>query len=331
MAMNMDRRGFLSLGAAAAAGWAMPVEAKVAPGAGRVKYIFFTDTHLEPELKGDVGSAQAFAKIKAIKPEFCIQGGDHCFDLAVAPRERSMMLLDLYQKTEHTLDMPIHHVLGNHDVFGRGSKSGVSESDPLYGKKAFEQKFDAKTYRSWDYKGYHFIVLDSVQITPDRYYSAWIDDPQIAWLKDDLAAVKPGMPIVISVHCPLISAANEYKSPWHEPDPGQAKYPTFLTGNAWQVLPLFEGHNILGVFQGHTHLNEVVYWRDIPFITSGAICGNWWMGSRWGTPEGFTVVELDRGRIRWRYETYGWTSVKPEADPLPVILQPSVPGSWPTT
>ena len=79
----------------------------------------------------------------------------------------SLMLLDLYQKTERSLDgIPIHHVIGNHDVFGRDPASNITLTDPLYGKKAFEQAFKTKTYRSFDQAGYHFILLDSIQITP---------------------------------------------------------------------------------------------------------------------------------------------------------------------
>jgi hypothetical protein len=95
------------------------------------------------------------------------------------------------------------------------------------------------------------------------------------------------------------------------------------------VLPLFDGHNVIGVLQGHTHVNEVVYWRNVPYITSGAVCGNWLKGSRWGTPEGFTVVELSHGKIEWRYEAYGWISSAPERDLYPVVMNPSVPGLWP--
>src|SRR5690242_15600085 len=102
--LSMDRRRFLSLGAAAAASAALPLHAaQQASSAGSVKFVFFTDTHIEPELNGGEGCAKAFARIKSLKPEFCIQGGDHCIDLTSEPRERSMMLIDLYKKTEHIL------------------------------------------------------------------------------------------------------------------------------------------------------------------------------------------------------------------------------------
>jgi Icc protein len=75
----------------------------------------------------------------------------------------------------------------------------------------------------------------------------------------------------------------------------------FLLANAHQVLPLFEGHNLIAVLQGHVHLNETVYWRNIPFIASRAVCGNWWKSSLLGAPEDLTVFELYQGTARWRH------------------------------
>ena len=229
------------------------------------------------------------------------------------------MLLDLYQKTERALDgVPIHHVIGNHDVFGRDPVSGVSPTDPLYGKQAFEQRFATKTYRSFDQKGYHFILLDAIQISPDREYDAFIDDAQLAWLKQDLAATPAGTPIVIASHVPLVSAVAQYAPPGDKI--GKAR--GLLLTNTYAVLSLLEGHNVIAVLQGHTHINETVYFNNIPFITSGAVSGNWWAGPRWGSPEGFTVLDLAEGGAYWRYQAYDWTSPAPTPSPYPTVLHP---------
>ena len=76
-------------------------------------------------------------------------------------------------------------------------------------------------------------------------------------------------------------------------------------------LASIETANVLAVLQGHTHVNEVVAYKNTQYITSGAVCGNWWHGARLGTPEGFTVVSLREGKITTRYETYGFRSVAP--------------------
>jgi len=331
----LDRRRFLSLSAAAAAASALPTPAQSTAQstpppskAGTLRLIFFTDTHTQPELSAAEGTALALGKIKSLKPDLCIQGGDHCFDLAAVPRERSLLLLELYQKTEHALDgIPIHHVIGNHDVFGRDPGANVSTSDPLYGKKAFEQRFNTKTYRSFDDGGYHFILLDSIQITPQRDFDAMVDPDQLAWLTHDIASTPAATPILVVSHVPLVSAAPQYAPPGDRASKAAAYQAItglhgFLLGNAREVTQLFEGHNVIAVLQGHTHINETVFWRDTPYITSGAVCGNWWKGSRWGTPEGFTVLDLHDGTAHWHYETYGWKSSALEPDPLHSIPRP---------
>ncbi len=327
----LDRRHFLSLATLAAAAHTLPASAPApAVSPGSLKLVFFTDTHIQPELQAGEGTALAMQKIRSLKPDLCIQGGDHCFDLAAVPRDRSLMLLDLYTKTEQTLNgIPIHHVIGNHDVFGRVPSTGVQPADPLYGKKAFEQRFNTKTYRSFDEKGYHIILLDSIQITPEREFDAMIDPVQLAWLAADLAATPAGTPMIVVSHVPLVSAAPQYSLPDDKAAKAAAYQALtnlhgFLVGNARQVIDLFEGHRVIAVLQGHTHINETVFWRDVPYITSGAVSGNWWRGSRWGTPEGFTVLELGAGAVHWRYETYGWKSPEPTPDPLPSIAHPTL-------
>ncbi|CAN5768106.1 phosphodiesterase [soil metagenome] len=320
---DLSRRRFLTLSAAAAAYPALSLSAQKIATPGNLRFIFFTDTHNQPELSANEGTTLALRKIKSLKPDLCIQGGDHVMDITETSRERSLMLLDLYQKTEHALDgIPVHHVLGNHDVFGRDPKSGIALTDPLYGKKAFEQRFNTRTYRSFDHSGYHFILLDAIGITPNRDFDAVIDPIQLQWLKQDLAATPADTPIIITSHVPLVSAAAQYAPPY-KGNTNPALH-TYLLGNAFEVLPLFEGKNVIAVLQGHTHLNEVVYWRNIPFITSGAVCGNWWKGSILGTPEGFTVFELSGGAARWHYETYGWRTVAPQVDSFRPILNPRI-------
>ena len=173
--------------------------------------VFFTDTHTQPELRANEGTALAMRKIRSLKPDLCLQGGDHVMDMTSVPRERSVRLLEEYTRTQDALDgIPIEHVIGNHDVFGRSPDSGVATSDPLYGKKAFEQRFSAKTYRSFDRAGYHFVILDSIQTTPEREFDAMIDPAQLQWLGADLQATPVETPIVVATHVPLVSAAPQY-------------------------------------------------------------------------------------------------------------------------
>ncbi len=301
------RRQFLTLLGATGLAAAAPSSLFAAPAAEPFTFLFLTDAHLQPELNAAIGTDMAFKRARNIKADFAINGGDHVFDSLGVPKERALALFDLYGKTEQDLGLKVHHTLGNHDVLGVYPASGMPPTDPLYGKKLFEDRF-GKLFYSFDHKGHHFIVLDSIGITPDRAYEGRIDAAQLQWLAADLAALPAGTPIIVSVHIPLVTAYAAYLP---EP-PKPAAHHSLTVANANEVLDLFAGHNVLGVLQGHTHVNETVEWKGVPYITSGAVCGNWWQGTHLGTPEGFTVVTVANNKLTTHYETYGFKSVDPK-------------------
>jgi 3',5'-cyclic-AMP phosphodiesterase len=305
---STSRRQFLTLLGATGLSAAVPsVLAASAPVQEPFTFLFVTDAHLQPELNGVLGTDLAFKKAREIKADFAINGGDHVFDALGVPKQRALALFDLYDKTEQDLGLKLHHTIGNHDVLGLYPASGIAQDDPLYGKKLFEQRF-GKLYYSFDHKGHHFIVLDSIGITPDHAYEGRIDAAQLQWLAADLAALPAGTPIIVSVHIPLVTAFAAYM-----PEPATAPTHHGLSvANASEVLDLFSGHNVLGVLQGHTHINETVIWKGVPYITSGAICGNWWHGTRLGTPEGFTVVTVANNKLTTRYEPSGFKTIAPQ-------------------
>jgi 3',5'-cyclic AMP phosphodiesterase CpdA len=301
--VNSTRREFLTLLGATGLAAAAP-RSLFAATPEPFSFLFVTDAHIQPELNAAVGTDMAFKKARTFKADFAIQGGDHVFDALGVPKQRALALFDLYDKTEQDLGLKVYHTIGNHDVLGIYTASGIPSTDPQYGKKLFEDRF-GKRYYSFDHKGHHFIVLDSIGITPDHAYEGRIDAEQLKWVATDLAALPKATPIIVSVHIPLVSAFASYI-----PAPAiPARYQSLTVANANEVLAIFEGHNVIGVLQGHTHINENVDYRGVNYITSGAICGNWWKGIRMGTPEGFTVVNVANGRMTTHYETYGFRAL----------------------
>lgn len=310
--MILDRRTFLKTAAATGAAAALTGPAAFDLSAetkspGSFDFVFFTDTHIEPELDAAHGCGLCFKKIAALKPEFAVMGGDHVYDATSVGADRANTVFDLYKKTEQSLQVPIHHAIGNHDPFGIIEKGGVPTSDPAYGKKMYEDRI-GKTYYSFDHKGYHFIVLDSIQPTGDRLWEARIDDKQMSWLAADLQSTPTSTPVVGVVHVPLVTAFATFGA---DPTRPAGKYNTLTVANTQEVLKTFEGHHLIAVLQGHTHVNEIVEYKNAKFITGGAVCGNWWHGPRMGFPEGFTVVSLREGKIATRYEASGFQSVDP--------------------
>ena len=315
--MSLTRRRFLSLAAATGSAAAIPLRLHAA-SADEFTFLFLTDTHLQPELHGIEGCRMAFKKARTIHADFAIQGGDHIFDGLAVPLSRSLPLFATYEETQQQLGLKTYHTVGNHDVLGIYTASGMNPGDANYGKSYFEQHIGPR-YQSFDHKGVHFIVLDSIGLTPERGYYGLIDDAQMQWLKADLAKQGAATPIIVVSHIPIISAYYYYLQPPAKP----TAYNSLTVSNGWQIWPLFEGRNVLGVLQGHTHVNERVEWHGVPYITGGAVCGDWWKGSHVGTPEGFTVCTVRGGKLLTRYGTYGF-----HADPVAATTSQAATGRF---
>lgn len=262
-------------------------------------FVHFTDTHIQPELGAEQGCRKAFRKITALHPDFAVSGGDLVFDTLAVDRPRAHQLFGMYTEVAKELELPVYNTIGNHDVFGLYTKSGVSPTDELYGKRMFED-YIGRLYHSFDHKGWHFIVLDSIGMTPERQYIGHIDDEQLEWLKKDLAVTGTTTPIVVFTHIGLLTAF-----PFVVNAPGTSTAGVVIT-NTREVLAALAPYKVKAVLQGHTHVIENIRYKDTQFITSGAVSGNWWKGQRFGFDEGFAVLTVRGDEIFWRYETYGW-------------------------
>ncbi len=273
----------------------------------RFSFVHFTDPHIQPELRATEGCRDCFRKIHTLKPDFVLAGGDLVFDANETSRTRAVDLFRLYGDTLRNIEAPVYTTPGNHDVVGLSTKSGIAASDPMYGKKYFEDTIGAR-HQSFQHKGWQFILLDSIGVLPGGKFRGFIDEEQLTWLAKELARAGTRTPIVILTHVPLVSAVLQLV-----PDPWKTAE-TYLVTNAREVLALLEPYNVKAVLQGHTHIRETVVYNGTKFITSGAVSGNWWKGPRAGHPEGFGVLTVNGDAIEWRYETYGFNAQAPYAE-----------------
>ena len=264
-------------------------------------FVHLTDTHIQPELRADQGCRMAFQKINRMKADFAIHGGDLVFDANAQGHARADLVFGLYRDTVKAIEMPVHAAVGNHDVFGTNPASGISRDDAEYGKKMYEDKI-GKRYYSFAHKGWRFLVLDSIGSTPAGGFEGRVDEQQIDWLRAELASIGTNTPLVVTTHVPFVSGVLQIV-----PDPG-ATPANYLVANARQVLEVLAPYRLKAVLQGHTHIRETVIYNGCQFITSGAVCGNWWKGARLGHPEGFGVLKVKGDEISWRYETYGFAA-----------------------
>jgi len=125
------------------------------------------------------------------KVDFIIQMGDFCF-----AKSKNKEFLNIWEQYKG----PKYHILGNHDM----DKNSKEEVLDFWGMP--------KTYYSYDFRDYHFIVLDANFLYQDgkfidynnaNFYvdsgiRTFINDEQIEWFKADLEATK--LPVIVLSH-----------------------------------------------------------------------------------------------------------------------------------
>jgi len=291
--------------AAAGAASLMPAfGAPILKAAPSFRVVHLTDIHVQPELGASDGLKMCVDKVLTLhpRPDFILTGGDHVMDVLQANHARADVQFGIVAERFKPLEMPIHHAVGNHDVFGWTKGSPITASDPAYGKALFEEKVrEGKSYYSFDHKGWHFIVLDSIGIQ-DGNWMGRVDDDQLQWLKNDLAATGPHQNILVNIHMPIITAfVQETEATMGTPNAQT------VTSNGKAVFDLLRTRPVKLVMQGHTHVVESVEYLGTKFMTAGSVCGDWWKGPRLGVhPEGFTVLDFHADDVDVKYIPYGW-------------------------
>ena len=305
---QMKRRDFLRFSLISAAGAAV-VGREALAGASQEKVTFrfahLTDIHVKPEDGAEEGFIKALEAVNALDPpvDFVITGGDLVYDALAAPYERADQLFKLYERCLSRLEVPVYNVIGNHDILGWYPWSGVSSSHPEFGKLMFKKRLGGgSSWRAFDHKGWHFILLDSIEWNPQRTeYMGRISQLQIEWLKEDLARVEPDTPIVIVTHIPFVSIADQLKRGGNA-----ALGESTAIANSDKVLRMFSNHNLKLVLQGHLHRDERLVMEQNSFIMSGAVCGAWWRGANVHTEEGFGIIDVRGDDFSYTYYDYGW-------------------------
>ncbi|MEA1996101.1 MAG: metallophosphoesterase [Gemmatimonadota bacterium] len=269
------------------------------------RFVHMTDIHLRSENRAEEGFLKAVEAVNSLDPcpDFVVTGGDLVSDALAVSYEQAVKLFDMYERCISRLKMPAWHVIGNHDIFGWYPWSGVPASHPEFGKEMFRKRLgNGSTWSSFDHKGWHFILLDSIEWDPLRtdYYGV-ISDEQIEWLKSDLASIDGSTPIALATHIPFVSVLEQIRSG------GNAGLSAGgAVSNTDAVLRMFSGKNLKLVLQGHLHRDEQVRFEDKSFIMSGAVCAAWWRGPHGRTEEGFGVIDVSGDDFSYSYYDYGW-------------------------
>lgn len=269
-------------------------------------FIFMTDIHVKPENDAAIGFKKAIDTANKLPADFVITGGDLVFDVLRGNKPRADSLFQLYKSSIQHFRMPVYNCIGNHELYGiYRDESGLDSTDKDY-KYGMYERYLGPTYYSFDHKGWHFIVLNSIEEYKLRFIGL-IGPRQMEWLKKDLATVDANTPIVVVTHIPLVSA---FQQVFPSPDNATAEGGQWIS-NRNEVLALFNDKNLRLVLQGHLHwLEDINVGNKTRFITGGAVAGRpTWRGTL-HNEEGFLHVKIKDGEIFWDYIDYGWEARK---------------------
>jgi 3',5'-cyclic AMP phosphodiesterase CpdA len=279
---NLTRRDFLKGTGALAAASLLPVtsvELAFASPAENFTFAYISDSHIQ-QIKGaefvrnwDRGLIRAVAEANLLtpKPDFVMFGGDLG---QLGKKEELDHGAEMLSKLNHKL----HCVMGEHDYY-----LDLGE----YWSKLFGPQ-----HYSWDHKGVHFVVLNSILTNEDWTLRRWptdeqrmnemagLDNPngspfmvgekQREWLKKDLESVKKETPIVLFSHSPIQKI---YKG-WN-----------FWTDDAEDVQALLQPFDTVNVVYGHVHQ---IQYNQIGNISFNAVMATAWP---WPYPQSYAQAE----------------------------------------
>lgn len=273
-----------------------PQEKQPAQPATKLTFAYLTDVHLNKDNAGNGNEGLRKALKTAVDngAEFLLFGGDNADTDALGEAETTADTLHArFVRLVEEAGLPAYYTIGNHDRFYRSE----GQEDKL-GFKMFEKHY-GPTFRSFTQKGVHFVILNSLYPQSDEApYNVGAE--QLAWLKADLDTVSAETPVIVSLHVPMLSL-------YYPVVEGSMKAWDMIADTK-QVVDLLKKHNTQLVLQGHQHLYEQIFERDLWFVTAGAVSAYWWQGPFLTTQEGLLMVRIDENnRISWDYVDYGWT------------------------
>lgn len=304
----MRRRSFLkrlALGAGSVP--FLATGSSTAATSGSFTFAHLTDSHVQRRRAGHLGFDACVSSVNALdpKPDFVMMGGDMVFDGLYTEKDVFLDQISLFKAGTDRFDMPWYPCMGNHDAFGLSARRKTTPDDPDIGKNLILKALDwAHPYYSFDHKGWHFAVLDTIfQIGTDNgpSYVPRIGEEQLEWLRQDLGS-RRGLHLAVVMHIAAFC-----HSPQISGDLQARAYNGLVIDDNKALREILERHKVKVVLQGHTHQNEDFRWNDVWYVTSHSVSAAWWGGNWRGFEPGYTVFTAhDNGRITWERMNFPW-------------------------
>ena len=304
---NYSRRNFLKTGSALMAASSLPISlVELAFGKDNPQnftFGFISDSHIT-QIEGndfvrnwDRGLIRAVAEASLLHPgpDFFFYGGD-------------IAQLGKPEEIDHGLELlgalrgKVHYVMGEHDYYVDLGEYWRKQLGP--------------DHYSFDHKGVHFVVLNSILTYEEWMHKKWdtgmermqqmarldnprgspfmVGDQQRAWLKADLDKVRKDTPLVVLSHSPLQKI---YRG-WN-----------FWTEDAEQVQDLLKPFDKVTVLYGHVHQIQTNQIGNISFHAAMATAWPWPYPSSFNQQASYLpklTVEMNRADPFFERDATGW-------------------------
>lgn len=302
----LNRREFLRAAGVLSAGGMLTACGGPGDGPAALTLALISDVHMLPNDVARSGLRRALDHIRRQQPavQAILNAGDSILDALESPAAEVEAEWDAFvQVMQAGTDLPVYHLIGNHDVWGWGLADPSLEDDPRYGKGwAVEALGLAGPYSAFELGEWQFFALDSTHRPTldadephgDIPYTGRLDDTQFEWLSQQLAQSDPDRPVGLLSHIPILSAGelqdgdNEATGNWLVPG-------AWIHIDARRLVELFHQHpNVRLCLSGHSHQHERLEYLGVTYVSGGAISGGWWMGDYMHFPTGYVLLSLGR-------------------------------------
>lgn len=222
-------------------------------------FVYLPDIHLQPDSAVLANFRQMAGQVNRLRPDFVLTGGDMIYTAKNVDDKKAEKLFDLMDTEFRQFKMPVYLTMGNHENVGITAESGIDKTNPMWGKRMFEIRYN-KRYYTFTYSGWKFFILDGIRILEaEKNYTQGVDSIQMDWIRNELLTTAKRTPIVISIHTPLVN-------PHAVTDPGSQ----LLSASAVAVLDMFRDYDLRLVLEGHTHIYMDLLLKGVHYISGGS-------------------------------------------------------------
>lgn len=199
-----------------------------------------------------------------------------------------MSLYKEYREEMGRLGIPVFNFVGNHDHNPKlsGDVKTIEE---------YEANFGPSNY-SFNIGQIHFVMLDDIIYRSKEDYDRGLTDDILAWLRKDLSTVPKGSTIILGMHIPLDTNAQQNADK------------KFVNNEG--LLSLLKDYKV-HVFTGHRHSADM-YNYPAPYDIVMHLCartgGDHKINGDYcndGTPSGYMVFEVNGRDTKWHHKAIG--------------------------